>query len=102
MVVVFGEVQFEHRAFGATILNGVNRIQAIGRLFDSPVLVVVRIRVALPSSRFSILGVNIGSADGKAWKIPVFQVIHRTEEDRFFAVGVKVRTVIPPDIQATV
>lgn len=42
------------------------------------------------------------SADGEAWKIPVFQVIHRTEEDRFFAVGVEVRTVIPPDIQATV
>ncbi len=35
----------------------------------------------------------------KPWKIPVFQVIHRTEEDRFFAVGVEVRTVIPPDIQ---
>lgn len=31
-----------------------------------------------------------------------FQVIHRTEEDRFFAVGVEVGTVIPPDIQATV
>lgn len=35
-------------------------------------------------------------------KIPVFQVIHRAEEDRFFAVGVEVRTVIPPDIRATV
>ncbi len=35
----------------------------------------------------------------KPRKIPVFQVIHRTEEDRFFAVGVEVGTVIPPDIQ---
>ena len=95
-------MQFEHRAFGAAILNGVHRIQAVGRLFNSPVFVVVRIRIALPGSGFSIPCVNVGSADGEAWKIPVFQVIHRTEEDRFFAVGVEVRTVIPPDIQATV
>ncbi len=38
----------------------------------------------------------------KHWKIPVFQVIHRTEEDRFFSVSVEVGTVIPPDIRATV
>ncbi len=25
----------------------------------------------------------------RAWKIPVFQVIHRTEEDRFFALALK-------------
>ena len=102
MVVVFGEVQFEHRAFGATVLNGVDRIQAVGRLFNSLVFVVVRIRIALPGRRFSIPCVNVGSADGEAWKIPVFQVIHRTEEDRFFAVSVEVGTVIPPDIQAAV
>src|SRR5699024_3715642 len=102
VVVVFGEMQFEHRAFGATVLNGIDRIQAVGRLFNSPVFVVVRIRIALPGRKFSIPCVNVGSADGEAWKIPVFQVIHRTEEDRFFAVGVEVRTVIPPDIQATV
>ncbi len=47
-VIVVREVQFEHRAFGVTVLNGVNRIRAVGRLFNSPVLVVVRIRIALP------------------------------------------------------
>ncbi len=69
---------------------------------NSPVFVVVRIRIALPGRRFCIPCVNVGSADGEAWKIPVFQVIHRTEEDRFFAVSVEVGTVIPPDIQAAV
>ncbi|STC87704.1 Uncharacterised protein [Escherichia coli] len=38
----------------------------------------------------------------KPGRFQFFQVIHRTEEDRFFAVGVEVGTVIPPDIQATV
>ena len=40
---------------GTTVLNGVNRIQAVGRLFNSPVLVVVRIRIALPGRMFSCL-----------------------------------------------
>lgn len=66
VVVVFGEMQFEHRAFGATVLNGIDRIQAVGRLFNSPVFVVVRIRIALPGRRFSIPCVNVGSADGEA------------------------------------
>lgn len=48
VVVVFGEVQFEHRALGTTVLNGIHRIRAVGRLFNSPVFIVVRIRIALP------------------------------------------------------
>ena len=101
MVVVLGKVQFEQGALRPPFLYGIHCIQAIGRLFQAIVRVIVRIRRG-HSARLRIPGVDIRRAERPARHIPVFHVIHRAKEDRFFAVGVKVGAVIPPDIETTI
>ncbi len=58
MVVVLGEMQLKHRAFGAAVLQGVNRIEAVSGFFEAVAGIVIAVG-GRQRGGFRILGINV-------------------------------------------